>query len=215
MKTFISWSGDFSHEIAKILNTWIKCVLQSCKPWLSSEDIEKGKIWFDEITDSLSETKIGILVLTKENKDKPWILFEAGALSNGLNKNKVCPILVNLNPTDIVAPLSEFNCTDLENKDDMKKFFKSLNKELEENKLEEKVFEKVFDTYWGSFNEEVKKTKKNFSKTNEIKESEDNKNKPVTGSMIDELLYEIRNIRRDFERSTRTKNSLPLKNENI
>lgn len=201
MKVFISWSGEFSHEIAIELNLWIKCVLQLCKPWISSEDIEKGKIWFDEISDALSETNIGILVLTKENKDKPWILFEAGALSKGLNKNKVCPILVDLAPTDITAPLSEFNCTNLENREDMMKFFGTLNKELKENKLEEPVFSRVFEKYWEDFLKKIKEIKQKFKKEDSEKTEKKKEDSLVTIDMMNEFMYEVRSIRRTIEKN--------------
>jgi hypothetical protein len=93
MKVFISWSGELSKQVAQVLHDWIEDVLQGTEAWISSEDIDKGSFWFGEIGNELSETGIGILCLTKDNIHAPWILFEAGALSKGLSKNRVCPFL--------------------------------------------------------------------------------------------------------------------------
>lgn len=60
---------------------------------MSSKDIDRGALWFTEITGQLANTS-GILYLTKENKNKPWTLFEAGALAIGLTSERVSPFLI-------------------------------------------------------------------------------------------------------------------------
>jgi hypothetical protein len=111
MKVFISWSKSLSKECAEILSDWIKCTLQASEPWISSKDIDKGSLWFNEINDQLKDTKVGIVCLTKENKDNPWILFESGALAKGLSVNRVCTFLIDLSPADLANPLAQFNHT--------------------------------------------------------------------------------------------------------
>jgi len=93
MKVFISWSGDRSKKVAELLDDWIQCVIQAVNPWMSSKDIDRGALWFTEITDQLANTSIGIVCLTKENRNKPWILFESGALAKGLTEEKLNQIL--------------------------------------------------------------------------------------------------------------------------
>ena len=78
---FISWSGQQSEEIAEELRNWIPSVLQFAKPYYTPNDIEKGAKWSSEVSQKLSECNVGIVCLTKDNFAKPWILFEAGALS--------------------------------------------------------------------------------------------------------------------------------------
>jgi hypothetical protein len=120
MKVFISWSGDLSKKVAEFLAIWLQDILQGVKCWVSTDDIDKGKIWFGNITKELAETEIGILCLTRENKDARWVLFEAGALSKGLSESRVCPFLVDLQQSDLQPPLSQFNGT-LPNKADVLK----------------------------------------------------------------------------------------------
>lgn len=80
-KVFISWSGDLSNKLADAVRQWLPGVLQFVKPYFTPSDIEKGAKWASNIAGELESSDIGIICLTKENLDKPWILFESGALS--------------------------------------------------------------------------------------------------------------------------------------
>lgn len=93
MKIFISWSGSMSQAIAEALHDWLPRVIQAVQPWLSSTNIDKGARWSDDIAAQLEETKFGLICLTRENLEAPWILFEAGALSKTLDRTYVCPYL--------------------------------------------------------------------------------------------------------------------------
>lgn len=147
MNIFISWSGENSKKIASALKNWIPTVLQSAKPYFTPSDIEKGSKWETEITKKLSESKVGIICLTIENTEKPWILFEAGALSNKLEKSRVCPILFGLTNSDLKGPLATFQTTEFK-KEDFKKLMKSINSLLEEHKISDVIFEEVFETFY-------------------------------------------------------------------
>ena len=111
MRVFISWSGDRSRAVAELLDEWLQCVIQALDPWMSSKDIDRGSIWFSEISDSLRDTKVGIVCLSQDNKNKPWILFESGALAKGLYSARVCTFLIDLESTDVSNPLAQFNHT--------------------------------------------------------------------------------------------------------
>lgn len=161
MKVFVSWSGRRSKAVAELLADWIKCVLQASQPWISTRDIDKGAIWFSEISDQLKDTAAGIVCLTQDNKNKPWILFETGALAKGLSTNRVCTFLVDLKPADIEDPLAQFNHTTADDSS-MWGLVCSLNSGLETAKLNEKILRQVFDTYWPQFDKEFKKILKDI-----------------------------------------------------
>ena len=108
MKIFISWSGQRSKIVAEALWKWIPKVIQSVKPWISSEDIYAGNRWNQEIATELEQSNFGIICLTPENMNKPWILFEAGALAKTINETLVCPYLINLKSSEIKGPLTQF-----------------------------------------------------------------------------------------------------------
>jgi len=156
MKIFVSWSGQRSKAIAELLSNWMKCVIQASRPWISTRDIDRGAIWFSEISDQLKNTSAGIVCLTQENKDKPWILFETGALAKGLTTNRVCTFLIDLQPSDLEDPLAQFNHT-IPEKGSMWDLVRSLNGCLVEQSLDERILDQVFKTYWPQFESDFQK----------------------------------------------------------
>jgi hypothetical protein len=150
MKVFISWSGPLSHKIALILHDWLPSVIQAVEPFLSSEGTDKGSRWFNELSKELQDTGYGIICLTPDNLNAPWILFEAGALSKVIGSSRVCPLVTQLSPSDLQGPLAQFQAT-LLNKDDMRKLVKSINSALAEKGLNVTLLDKVFDRWWDEF----------------------------------------------------------------
>jgi hypothetical protein len=156
MKVFLSWSGARSREVAHLLSDWLCCVIQASKPWISSRDLDRGSLWFGEINDQLKDTTVGIICLTQENKDRPWILFEAGALAKGLSTARVCTFLIDLEPKDIEDPLAQFNHTFPE-RDSILNLVRTLNGALGSAGLDGRILDQVFDTYWPQFERQFKK----------------------------------------------------------
>ena len=148
MKIFISWSGNKSQEVAKVLKQWIPCVIQSAEPYLSSTDIDKGARWSTDIAKELQDASFGILCVTKDNLSSSWLNFEAGALSKSIDQSKVCPFLVDLKPSDIQdSPILQFQMTSA-TKEEVFKLFKSINSNLGEAKLNEDILSTTYDTFW-------------------------------------------------------------------
>jgi hypothetical protein len=115
---------------------------------MSSEDIMKGARWLLEIADQLKKAKIGIICLTKENIESPWILFEAGALSNALGKPFVCTYLFGLKPTEIEGPLFQFQHT-IANKKETRKLLDTINQALDKKiRLSKSGIDKIFEERW-------------------------------------------------------------------
>lgn len=197
MKVFISWSGERSKLVAELLDEWIQCVIQAVNPWMSSKDIDRGSLWFSEITDQLSSTGIGIICLTKENKEKPWILFEAGALAKGLTSTRICTFLIDLEPSDVGNPLAQFNHT-FPVKESVWELVRTLNNILKENALKEKILNEVFETYWPKFEKDFNKILTSTKEGKIEKRSED------------DILTEILSSTRTMERRIRG-----LENNNI
>ena len=156
MNLFLSWSGGLSHEVAKALVWWIPQVLQAIKPWISSQDIEKGARWFEEIGESLSTTDFGVLCLTASNLSAPWILFEAGALSKSLGQARVCPLLVNIKNADLVGPLAQFNTSGI-SKDEIRRLVEALNGRLSpESKRTDPQLTEALEVWWPRLDERFK-----------------------------------------------------------
>jgi hypothetical protein len=124
---FLSWSGDSSKSAAQALHTWLPTVIQNVRPYMSAENIDKGERWSIDIAKQLEETNYGIICMTPENIDAPWVLFEAGALSKSIKRSRVSPLLFSLSPSEFTkSPLLQFQLT-MFKKDDFYKLLQSVN----------------------------------------------------------------------------------------
>jgi hypothetical protein len=147
MDVFISWSGERSRAAAEALRNWLPKIINELKPWLSSEDIDKGSRWNTDVASRLEGAKAGIICLTASNLHSDWILFEAGALSKTLQNTFVCPLLIGLDPSDVKPPLAQFQATRAK-KDDILKLLKTLNGALGASALQEAHIDEAFDVWW-------------------------------------------------------------------
>lgn len=161
MKVFISWSGERSKKVAEALREWLPNVIQALDPWMSSEDIEKGARWYVDIVSELEAAYYGIICLTPDNIESPWIHFEAGALSKSMEKSRVCPYLFRIEPSKIKGPLVLFQAAK-STKEDTKKLLHSINQALPENALSAEKLDKTLERWWPDLNaklEEISKMK--------------------------------------------------------
>ena len=142
MNIFISWSGPTSKAVAEALRDWLKLVIQALDPWISP-DIEKGARWSAELAAQLGNAKTGIICLTPDNLEVPWILFEAGALSKTLENTYVCPYLFRVEPANLKGPLAQFQATRAE-KEETRKLMHTVNRALKEDGLAEPLLNRAF-----------------------------------------------------------------------
>lgn len=108
IEVFISWSGPKSRLVAIEFAKYLRVAVPTCKPWISTHDIPSGSRWSDELSAALSRCVAAVLILTAENIISPWVLFEAGAISRPLSSSKVVPLLVDVDPVHLPAPLAQF-----------------------------------------------------------------------------------------------------------
>lgn len=154
MKVFVSWSGDKSKNIAKEIAKYIELIVPGTSTFLS-EDIDKGARWSQEIAANLESSNFGIICLTKENQNAPWIQFEAGALAKSLEIAKVCPILLDLEVSDMVGnPLSQFQASPFK-KEEFEKIILQIAKSISSD-LHEKA-RTYFATFWDKMDEAIRK----------------------------------------------------------
>jgi hypothetical protein len=157
MKVFLSWSGHQSRLVAQTFGKWISQVVQVVDPWMSA-DIDKGVRWAQEITSGLEESRVGIICLTPDNLNAPWILFEAGALSKTKGAH-VCTLLMGISPGDVDQPLGQFQHTSAEDKDDVLQLIRTINRQANEQgerALAEVVLEEVFEANWPRLSVDLK-----------------------------------------------------------
>lgn len=147
MKVFMSWSGLTSHKIASVLKDWIPSVIQSVEPYVSSEDIDKGARWSTDIAKELEASAFGILCVTPDNVNAPWLNFEAGALGKSVDKSKVSPFLFGIKRSEVEGPILQFQSTIYE-EEDLLKLIRSINKTCTENCIDEGRLDKSFNVWW-------------------------------------------------------------------
>ena len=145
---------------------------------------------------NFSDTGVGILCLTLENRYSPWILFEAGALSKGLSESRVCPFLIDLQHGDLLPPLSQFNGT-LPNKEDVLKLVKTTNSERKEQALPGPQLLKAFDLWWPKFEEPFNEILANHKPKEQVEKRS-----------RDDILEEILELSRSIQRSLQERDSV-------
>lgn len=159
MKIFISWSGDLSKKVAQELKKWLPCIIQSVEVFYSPEDIEKGENWDSKISAQLSECNYGIVCLTSENTNAPWINFEAGAIAKTL-ESRVSALMINIKTSEIQGPLKRYQATKLE-KDDMYQLIEDINKATD-NPLASDILDSTFNAIWDKMYDSIRKCIKDY-----------------------------------------------------
>lgn len=146
MKVFISWSGQASKAVAVTLRKNLPLVLQGIDFFMSKHDIESGARWAHELAKELDKSSFGILCLTKENLNSPWLLFEAGSLVKH-SEGRACGILIGeLTTAGISGPLAEFQHRQFE-KSEILHLLKDLNAKLERS-LSSEELSRLLDKFW-------------------------------------------------------------------
>lgn len=193
MKVFISWSGSQSKSLAEVFKKWLPSAINAIEPYFSQDDISKGTRWDTEIAKELEASKVGLILLNRNNLEAPWIMFEAGALSKNIDKSKVCPVLFGIEPSDVIGPLARFQATRFE-ENEIKRLLAMINHELGEDALSDDILETIFEVWWPKLEEKIREMLK-----------KDEKDSDSTLRTERDILEEILNISR----------SLTIPSENI
>lgn len=146
MQLFLSWSGERSKAVATALTRWLPDVFQDLSVWMSAHHIDAGQRWGHELGNQLASTSFGVLCLTPDNVQSPWLLFEAGALSKVISDAKVVPYLFELSPTDVPFPLAQFQGVEATN-DGTLDLLQSINSSLERPLPGDRI-ERLFTKWW-------------------------------------------------------------------
>ena len=200
MKVFLSWSGHKSHEVALALRDWLPSVIQTIKPYVSSEDIDKGARWSTDIAKELEDSTYGILCVTKENVEAPWLLFEAGALSKMMDKSYVCPFIFDLKRAQVQGPILQFQSTVFE-KEDVRKLVASVNAACGEEALKDDFLNKTFEVWWPNLEKKLNDIK---VKNEPQEEQERPKNRQRSKNVNPDFLEEILELSRTNQRILRS-----------
>jgi len=202
MKVFLSWSGTRSHKVALVFRDWLPSVIQAIVPYVSSEDIDKGARWSTDIAKELEDSTFGILCVTRENINAPWLTFEAGALSKTMDKSFVSPFLFDIKRSEVDGPILQFQSTIFE-KEDLKKLVKTLNKACEKDGLKDDRLEKTFEVWFPTLQSELDKLKGAPPKDS------DEGGEELQTPKAQEILEEILDLTRINQKLLRSPDALP------
>lgn len=173
MNLFLSWSGDRSKYLAECFKEWLPNVLQYVKPYMSAKDIHLGSRWSNDIDENLRSNDFGLVFVTEENIDAPWINFEAGALSKNL-KSRLVPMIYDTDVTILnTGPLKQFQSAKDFSEASLLDLIQSINVVSEDNvKLSPERLQASFNKWWPELDGKLKEVP-----SVEVKNaSEDNKN---------------------------------------
>lgn len=113
MKVFISWHGEHSRQVAREVRSFLESVLQGPKYFVSDSDIKRGDLWNKEVRSALDEACAAIVIQTPSGLNGDWLLFETGVVQGHGGATKVIPLLVNLSPADLTAPLADYQASEM------------------------------------------------------------------------------------------------------
>lgn len=153
MKVFISWSGQRSQALAEALRDWLPLVLHYVRPWLSKSDIQSGERWSLEIAKELQESNFGIICVTNDNLNSPWILFESGALAKSMDDGRVITLLLDLDFREISGPLAQFQAKKVEPAGIRDLVF-DLNRSASSSEPEDRLAQ-IFEPLYASFSSKI------------------------------------------------------------
>ncbi|GEM_PF-3211279 len=171
-EVFVSWSGEWSKRIAALLIEWIPKVL-SVKFFFSPQDMSLGKVWVRDLSQHLATSKFGILVITPENVNSPWVIFEAGVLMKDFDSGRVIPYLVSFDGKDLeTGPLAMLQATKADENGTMQLINAIRISQDNSEKEKDDVIKWRFNQCWKEFSEEIDKINSKFRKKEDLTTSQ-------------------------------------------
>lgn len=147
---FISWSGPESQKIAENLRDFMLYVLANPTLFVASKDLKGGEIWFTQISARLEACDVGVIVVTPQNKSKPWLHFEAGAIAKKVGQSAAIPLLCGTPIGDLSGTaLAQMQALEM-NRTGLRELCARLN-DLLELGLAESHIDTAFDMWWTKY----------------------------------------------------------------
>ncbi len=150
-RVFVSWSGDRSKTAALALKSLLQDVLGDSIEVFISAHMDPGVVWVQTLRTELAESDFGILCLTQDNFQSPWLLFEAGAIAKNFEAARVVPYLID----DLVltSPLSQFQHVRAD-RDGTLRLVESIN-EIRERPVPGDRLQRTFTRWWPDLEQTV------------------------------------------------------------
>jgi len=105
MLIFVSWGGDTSLPVARVLHELLQSRFSNEEVFLSDRSIEPGDDPSRRILEEgLLKAEILVAVLTKDDVDRPWVIWETASV--WARRKLVIPLFVDVQPRDVPGPLT-------------------------------------------------------------------------------------------------------------
>jgi hypothetical protein len=197
LQIFVSWSQQRSREVAEAFREWLPKALPGVSPWISSEDITKGRPWFTAISEQLRQSKVCLICVTPENVKSPWLFYEAGGVAHAMQDALTCSYLIGVEPSALSGtPLAQFQATRFD-KEDTRRLIRDFNRQLEHPHNEE-LLQTAFDRNWTSLQRKLTRVLTSMNKLDDSKDSvmHSRSNSPPSGGgaerpMLSEMEHNV------------------------
>jgi len=150
---FIAWAGGRSRDVGENLRGSLRTIVPRLE-LLFSPTLPPGAAWATRLQAWLRRADYAILCVTKESLSSPWMGFEAGASLKALTRATVCPLLFDVQSSDLAtSPLSIFQAKEFSNRG-----FSELCKYLgRRTRMNSDVVSDNLKNVWGTLDAEVKR----------------------------------------------------------
>lgn len=148
MNIFLSWSGERSLLVAKAFKEWLPVLFDGLDIYLSSS-MNKGVPWLAVLDENLKKANFAILCVTRENRAAPWLMYEAGVLSQTAGINHVAPFLLDISASELQSPVTRSQLTVFE-REDLETLILSVNQcRAKKERVPESILKKRFNLTYG------------------------------------------------------------------
>jgi hypothetical protein len=166
----------------------MKDMLHEVEPFMSKHDLESGTRWGQALAQQLEDTSFGLLCLTPDNLSKPWLLFEAGALTKHSEGRACCLLLSGLRPADVAGPLAQFQNRTFD-EENLELLMRDVNAKLREP-LQQDRLARAFAKWWPDLKREVDSAIKADAQSS----AEPARPQRKPAEIIEEVLVRVREI---------------------
>jgi TIR domain len=156
MRIFLSWSGDRSKAAALGLKSLLESIFPDAVDVFISDHIDAGDTWARRLESELEQSQFGVLCLTQDNFQAPWLLFEAGAIAKRFGSARVVPYLIDDLPAAADrSPLAQFQHVQA-SREGTYRLVKSINAVREKPQVNDQKLETLFKGWWRDFEDTLK-----------------------------------------------------------
>ena len=164
MRVFLSHISEEA-SLGATLKQWIQSTfLGQIDVFFSTEDLNPGTEWFDEIDQAMSKADVLLILASPQSLKRPWINFEAGlAWARRIDIFPLCHS--GQHRGQLPAPYSKFQAVDLQSVSSLKGLFQRLGEKIGASKLPRISYETLVTEIEAAILTGLQKKQQNYDST--------------------------------------------------